>query len=154
MHSKPERKQNLNKTTLIEETLKNGLGVLSSHGALIVDTGTFTGRAVKDRFVVNHMEQAETVDWGAVNKPVDVSFATKFFMKLEQKLNSVTTYTMHGFVGAFPVEVISTSPWHIAFAKNMFRDSGVESVLKQLPKIEKIKILIVPYGKVSDFAMV
>lgn len=153
MKSSVQNSKKLKKSVLIEETLKLGKGKLSAHGALIVETGKHTGRAAKNRFVVNHMENAQSVDWGAVNRPLDLAFAETFFMKLETKLASMQTYTMQGYVGAFPVEVVSTSPWHIAFAENMFREAGVESVLKQLPRIEKIKIFHDPYGKVSEYGL-
>lgn len=43
---------NLSPAELVEEAIKNKEGVLTSTGALMCDTGKFTGRSPKDRFIV------------------------------------------------------------------------------------------------------
>ena len=43
---------NLHPSELIEETICRGEGVLTDTGALAIDTGEFTGRSPKDKFVV------------------------------------------------------------------------------------------------------
>jgi len=42
---------NLTSSELIEHALANGEGVLTDNGALMCDTGEFTGRAPKDRYI-------------------------------------------------------------------------------------------------------
>ena len=37
---------------LIEATVNRGMGILSNTGALAIETGEFTGRSPKDRFIV------------------------------------------------------------------------------------------------------
>src|SRR5690242_9315939 len=56
---------------LIEATIQQRQGVLNDTGALCVDTGKFTGRSPKDRFIVRDEMTSDTVDWGAVNKPFE-----------------------------------------------------------------------------------
>ncbi|HAP69154.1 MAG TPA: phosphoenolpyruvate carboxykinase (ATP), partial [Flavobacteriales bacterium] len=55
---------NLTPAELVEETLINGQGALTDSGALAVDTGEFTGRSPKDRFVVCDEKTENSVWWG------------------------------------------------------------------------------------------
>jgi phosphoenolpyruvate carboxykinase (ATP) len=59
---------NLNTAELYEEIARRSEGVLSNHGALIVDTGEYTGRAAKDKAIVRETTSADKVFWGDVNK--------------------------------------------------------------------------------------
>lgn len=61
----------LNPVELIEEALKRNEGVLADSGALAIDTGEFTGRSPKDRFIVEDDITRDTVWWGKVNLKFD-----------------------------------------------------------------------------------
>ena len=45
--------RNLNPAQLTEFALRRGEGSLSSTGALVVNTGRYTGRSPKDKFIVD-----------------------------------------------------------------------------------------------------
>src|SRR5260370_8054407 len=60
---------NLSTPELYEEIARRHEGVLSEHGALIVDTGEFTGRAAKDKAIVREPHTEAKLFWVAVNKP-------------------------------------------------------------------------------------
>ena len=53
---------NLSPALLVEQALRRGEGVLSSTGALAVETGKYTGRSPEDRFVVEDETTKDTVD--------------------------------------------------------------------------------------------
>ena len=76
---------NLNPAELIEETIVRGEGFLTDTGALAIDTGEFTGRSPKDKFVVVDAVTKDTVWWGDVNFPFEAS-------KWETLYNRVTAY--------------------------------------------------------------
>src|SRR5436305_11982806 len=59
---------NLNTPELYEEITRRGEGVISAHGALIVDTGEHTGRAAKDKAIVRTPSGDDKVFRGDVNK--------------------------------------------------------------------------------------
>ncbi len=52
---------NLNPPELYEEIARRNEGLLSDHGALIVDTGEHTGRAAKDNSIVREPESGDIV---------------------------------------------------------------------------------------------
>ena len=75
----------LSPAELVEEALKRNEGVLADSGALAIDTGEFTGRSPKDRFIVEDEITRDTVWWGKVNLKFD---SGKFDLLLEK----VTAY--------------------------------------------------------------
>jgi len=75
----------LSPAELVEEALKRNEGNLADSGALAIDTGEFTGRSPKDRFIVADEITNDAVGWGKVNIKFD---ATKF----DALLKKVTHY--------------------------------------------------------------
>lgn len=143
----------MDKFELIQEAVRREMGTLTPDGAFVVETGAFTGRAADKRFLVEHPELKDTIDWGSTNKAISPVLATEIFAKLEQKLGQTKTFSMNGFVSAFPLTVVSTSPWHIAFAHNMFRSKPVEHFTQTVKAPGKMQIFHDPYGKVSDLGV-
>ncbi|MFX9532781.1 phosphoenolpyruvate carboxykinase (ATP), partial [Acinetobacter baumannii] len=60
---------NLTTPELYEEAIRRREGVISEHGALIVDTGEHTGRSAKDKAIVREPSSEERIWWGEVNRP-------------------------------------------------------------------------------------
>jgi phosphoenolpyruvate carboxykinase (ATP) len=58
---------NLHPSELVEETIIRGQGELTDVGALAIDTGEFTGRSPKDKYVVYDENTKDSVWWGDVN---------------------------------------------------------------------------------------
>src|SRR5947209_1172743 len=75
---------NLNTPELYEEVARRREGVLSDHGALIVDTGEHTGRAAKDKAIVREPGSQDKVFWGDVNK----DFSQQKFNALKERMMS------------------------------------------------------------------
>jgi phosphoenolpyruvate carboxykinase (ATP) len=116
---------NLSPAALVEAALSHGEGALTDTGALMADTGKFTGRSPKDRFVVRDENTAESVWWGEINIP----FAADKFDQLHQKmvayLADKTLYVREGYAGANPdyqlkLRVVNELAWHNLFAYNLF----------------------------------
>lgn len=119
---------NLNTPELYEEIARRNEGVLSDHGALIVDTGEHTGRAAKDKAIVRESGSADKVFWGDVNK----DFPQDKFNALKERMmahaNGRELFVQDTFVGAdaqyrLPIRVINELAWHSLFARTMFISS-------------------------------
>src|SRR4051812_22014003 len=78
---------NLSPAELVEETILMGEGVLTDTGALAVDTGEFTGRSPKDKFLVADEKTESSVWWGDIN----IKFSPEKFDRLHQRMCAYLT---------------------------------------------------------------
>src|SRR5262249_44742464 len=62
--------RNPSTSQLSAAALDSGEGVLSDSGGLVVDTGRFTGRSPKDKFIVREPGSEDRIGWGDVNQPI------------------------------------------------------------------------------------
>ena len=61
-------KRNLHIDDLIKDAVENKEGVIGLNGALMVDTGEFSGRIPNDKFIVDEDSSNENIWWGEVNQ--------------------------------------------------------------------------------------
>lgn len=116
---------NLEPSHLTEEALKNGEGVLTDTGALMCDTGKFTGRAPQDRFIVEDDLTKDKVWWGNINKPISPANFDRLHSKMLGYLEERKVYVRDAYAGAdkthrLKLRVINTMAWHNLFCFNMF----------------------------------
>ena len=119
--------RNLSIEYLIEETVKNGEGIIGPKGATIVDTGQFTGRSPKDKYIVDEPTSSDKVWWGPVNKKIDESIFDELYASVVDYYNNdiSKTYLFDGFAGFDPlhsinVRIIAKRAWQAHFVNNMF----------------------------------
>jgi len=119
--------RNLNVDNLIDEILKNNEGVISSTGAPIVDTGKFTGRSPKDKYIVDEPSSNSQIWWGQVNQKIDEKVFDELFSKIVDYYNSDQndTYMFDGYAGFDPkysinVRILAKRAWQAHFVHNMF----------------------------------
>jgi phosphoenolpyruvate carboxykinase (ATP) len=122
----------------VEATIKTDQGHLADTGALIVNTGKFTGRSPKDRYIVEDDITRDAVDWGGINIP----FMTASYDALEAKMLDYAAacdvvYHREAYACASPkyrinIQVYTEQPWQNLFAYNMFLrpDGGNHKNLK------------------------
>ncbi|WP_375562000.1 phosphoenolpyruvate carboxykinase (ATP) [Bernardetia sp. OM2101] len=116
---------NLPAAELVEHALDRKEGVLNDKGALMFDTGKFTGRSPKDRFIVKDAETENSVWWGDVN----IAFSPEKFDALMEKmiasLEGKDLYVRDAYAGAdknyqLKLRVINTNACSNLFCHNMF----------------------------------
>lgn len=116
---------NLTPAELVEETILNGQGVLADTGAIAIDTGEFTGRSPKDRFIVFDSKTENAVWWGDINIKFDVENYKKLYEKITSYLQNKDIYVRDAYACAdanykLNIRVITEFPWSNHFASNMF----------------------------------
>lgn len=120
------QRTNLQPSSLVENTIIEGQGQLSSTGALVINTGKFTGRSPKDRFIVKDDITKDTVDWGNINIPIDPESYAALYDKIIEYANSLEhIYVRDAYACASPryqlkVRVYNEYPWQNLFVYNMF----------------------------------
>jgi phosphoenolpyruvate carboxykinase (ATP) len=141
----------------IEEAICQKQAHLLSTGALAVQTGRHTGRSANSRFIVRDQQTEGIVDWGDVNKPFDLEKSREFFRAIQKRLASDRVFEVRGHIGPFPLEVVSASCWHAAFAENMFRNSFIETLAAQASRSQEgfgtIRIWHDPYTPASHYGI-
>ncbi len=106
-------------------------GIVSSLGAVAVDTGRFTGRSPKDKYIVMDESTKSTVWWadgkasGSDNKPISKETWAHLKSVSVKQLNGKKLYVIDGFCGAnkdtrLCVRLVTEVAWMAHFFKNMF----------------------------------
>ncbi|KHF39702.1 phosphoenolpyruvate carboxykinase (ATP) [Halalkalibacter okhensis] len=118
--------ENLPISSLIEKSLRRSEGKLTTTGALSVETGAYTGRSPKDKFIVHEPSVKDKIEWGTVNQPIAKdTFTSLYYKVLEHLKNKEEIFVSDGFAGAdhkyqIPLKVINEFAWHQIFARQLF----------------------------------
>lgn len=116
---------NLSTAQLYEAAIRRREGQLAHLGPLVTRTGSFTGRAPHDKFIVDEPGSRDKIWWGKVNRPIAEDKFDALFRKACVFLEGQEVFVQDCLVGAdpdyeLPIRVISQKAWHALFARNMF----------------------------------
>jgi phosphoenolpyruvate carboxykinase (ATP) len=116
---------NLPPAALVEAAVCRKEGVLTDTGALMADTGQFTGRSPKDRFIVRDEKTADSVWWGDINIPFEADKFDQLHKKMVAYLEDKELYVREGYAGAHPasqlkLRIVNELAWHNLFCYNLF----------------------------------
>jgi phosphoenolpyruvate carboxykinase (ATP) len=95
--------RNLPPPMLVEAALRRGEGVLSDTGALVVETGNYTGRSPRDKFIVDTPAVHDKIAWGKVNVPFTRERFETIKTKIFAYLQGRDVFIFDGFAGADPL---------------------------------------------------
>jgi len=106
-------------------TIQEGMGVEVDSGALAVNTGEFTGRSPKDRFIVKDDITKDEVWWSDINLEFDPDQFDKLYDKVVNYLNDKELFVRDCYACAdenyrLNIRVINEYSWSNMFAYNMF----------------------------------
>ena len=115
----------LTSSALHNETIRKGMGTEAESGALAVNTGEFTGRSPKDRFIVKDDVTREQVWWGNINIPFPTDMFDALYDKVTDYLSEKEIYVRDSYACAddkyrLNIRVVNEYPWSNLFAHNMF----------------------------------
>lgn len=115
----------LSAAALHKEVLDKDMGTEASTGALAINTGEFTGRSPKDRFIVKDDITRDKVWWGNINIPFPTDMFDALYNKVTNYLSEKEIYVRDSYACADPkyrlnIRVINEYPWSNMFAYNMF----------------------------------
>lgn len=116
---------NLSPAELVQEAILRKEGQLVDSGALAGDTGEFTGRSPKDRFVVKDAKTENVVWWGDVNIPFDSAKFDALYNKVCAHLGGKEVFVRDSYACADPkyrlnIRVVTESAYQNIFANNLF----------------------------------
>ena len=131
-----ETRNNWSAPKLVEENIKEGRGRLTPTGAVMVDTGIYTGRSPKDKYFVREPSSEEHIWWGPVNQPMEAEVFKELTGLVEREYEeqqTQPTYIFEGFAGADPkhrlkVRIIAKKAWQAHFVNNMFIRPSAEEL--------------------------
>jgi len=123
--------RNLTFQQLFDHEVANKEGQVASckYGeTFTVDTGRFTGRSPKDKWIVKNpgTESEKHMDWGKVNQPTTPEVYKELYEKAVKYMNTKEkVYVFDGFCGANPnsqkkIRFVHELAWQQHFVTNMF----------------------------------
>ncbi len=100
-------------------------GKETNNGTLAVNTGEFTGRSPKDRFIVKDDVTSDKIWWGDINIPFEPDHFDALLEKVTAYLNGKELFVRDAYACAHDdyrlnLRVINEYPWSNMFAHNMF----------------------------------
>ena len=119
--------RNLTVERLIEESILRDNGKIAMNGAIMIDTGTYTGRSPNDKYFVKEESSENILWWGPVNRPVSNDVFKELYYKVIDYYNESKdpTFVFDGFAGSdiehrLSIRIIAKKAWQAHFAHNMF----------------------------------
>ena len=129
----------LPRAPLIEQIILRREARFAEGGAVVANTGEYTGRAAKDKFIVNSGSEAEKVDWGKVNKPISAEHFDALHARMCEYFKGREVFVQDTSAGwhpkyRMPIRVVTDQAWHNLFTRNMFVTLPISALRDHEPK--------------------
>ena len=134
---------------LYAAALDRGEGVIAEDGPLVVDTGRFTGRSPKDKFIVREPGSEDRIWWSDVNAEISEEHFDGLRGKVTAHLEKSDVYVIDAYCGADPkhrlsVRILTAHPYHALFAKTMFEPADADDFEPDVLVLHEPEVEAVP----------
>lgn len=119
---------------LVEKATTRGEAILTADGAITAQTGKYTGRSPKDKYIVEEPSSQDKIDWGKVNAPISSEVFDALYEKVTAYLaEKDELFVFKGFAGAdkdsqLSIQVVNEYAWHNLFVHQLFIRPTVEEL--------------------------
>ncbi len=143
--------RNLSPAVLTEMALKTEDCKLTDKGALLVETGKYTGRSPKDRYVVDEPTTTANINWNNENKKISEETFERIYGEIAAYLSNRDIYIFDGFAGAdekyrIGIRIINEYASQNLFMNNML----IRPTAEELEKFEeKFTVICAPGLKLN-----
>jgi len=129
---------------LIEFAVKRDEGRLASTGALVVETGTHTGRSPNDKFTVRDGTTESTLWWDNNKAMTPAQFDT-LLADFMAHASGKELFVQDLYAGADPAARLNTRvfceyAWHAAFIRNMLRRPDAAALAEFAPEFTIVNL--------------
>jgi phosphoenolpyruvate carboxykinase (ATP) len=117
--------EHLDNSSLIEASIAHNEGRRTSTGAIAVETGAFTGRSPKDKYIVEEDASRAEIWWGDVNHRLPEAKFDRLLADVKAYMDDRVVYTQELAVGAapdfrYPVDLTTERAWVALFSRHLF----------------------------------
>jgi len=130
---------NLTTSALVERIVSRREGFIAHEGAVVVRTGSHTGRAPNDKFITCCQEDHDNIWWGKVNKEYPPEKFDRLYNLMTSYLQGRDVFIQDTSACAhpdhrLPIRVITETAWHSLFARNLFIRLTPEELPSHVPE--------------------
>lgn len=110
---------------LVEEATARGEATLTVDGAVVAETGKYTGRSPKDKFFVEEESSKDKIDWNT-NQAISADVFDRLYAKVINYLKEKEAlFVFKGFAGAdkesqHSIQIVNEYAWHNLFCHQLF----------------------------------
>lgn len=131
---------NVAQATLVEQALKRGEGQLTHQGAMVFQTGKYTGRSPNDKYIVRDPSCVDEIDWGAINQPIAPEVYDALEQRVFEHLARRELFVQDAFAGSnpehrVPIRVVCERAYHALFAHQLFVRPAREELAEHAPRL-------------------
>jgi len=110
---------------LLNDALAAHEGLLTTDGTISVETGTFTGRSPRDKYLVREATSADQIWWGDMNQPMDEATFARLEQAARAYLAERPVWHEDLAVGADPawryaIDLTTERAWVALFSRHLF----------------------------------